>query len=224
MTLRPTLPGRHPSDREILRLAVPALGSLAAEPLYILTDTAVVGHLGTPELGGLAVAGTVLTDRLLPVQLPVLRHDGGRGPGGRGRPVGGRAPATPSRACGWRCSSAVALALGGLLGAPAAGRPDGPVGLGAAPRPAVPADRLAGHGPGDAGPGRRRLPPGPAGHGHAPADRPPGQPGQPGAGARGHLRPRDGAGRLGLGHRRSPRSGRRRCSAATSPATPGRRR
>jgi putative MATE family efflux protein len=54
-------PGGHPFDREILRLAVPALGALAAEPLYILTDTAVVGHLGTPELGGLAVAGTILT-------------------------------------------------------------------------------------------------------------------------------------------------------------------
>ena len=54
-------PGRHPADREILRLAVPALGALAAEPLYILTDTAVVGHLGTPQLGGLAVARTILT-------------------------------------------------------------------------------------------------------------------------------------------------------------------
>lgn len=54
-------PGRHPADREILRLAVPALGALAAEPLYILVDTAVVGHLGTPQLGGLAVAGIVLT-------------------------------------------------------------------------------------------------------------------------------------------------------------------
>src|SRR5437867_6677936 len=52
---------RHPDDREILRLAVPALGALAAEPLYVLTDTAVVGHLGTPQLGGLAVAGTLLT-------------------------------------------------------------------------------------------------------------------------------------------------------------------
>ena len=61
MPRRPTLPGRHPSDREILRLAIPALGSLAAEPLYILVDTAVVGHLGTPELGGLAVAGAILT-------------------------------------------------------------------------------------------------------------------------------------------------------------------
>jgi len=58
---RPIPPGRHPSDREILRLAVPALGALAAEPLYVLTDTAVVGHLGTPQLGGLAVAGTILT-------------------------------------------------------------------------------------------------------------------------------------------------------------------
>jgi putative MATE family efflux protein len=61
VTFLPTLPGRHPSDREILRLAIPALGALAAEPLYILTDTAVVGHLGTPQLGGLAVAGTLLT-------------------------------------------------------------------------------------------------------------------------------------------------------------------
>jgi putative MATE family efflux protein len=52
---------RHPADRDILRLAVPALGALAAEPLYILVDTAVVGHLGTEQLGGLAVAGTVLT-------------------------------------------------------------------------------------------------------------------------------------------------------------------
>jgi putative MATE family efflux protein len=60
---RPALarPGRHPFDREILRLALPALGSLAVEPLYVLTDTAVVGHLGTAQLGGLAVAGTILT-------------------------------------------------------------------------------------------------------------------------------------------------------------------
>ena len=48
-------------DREILRLAVPAFGALAAEPLYVLADTAIVGHLGTRPLGGLGVAGTVLT-------------------------------------------------------------------------------------------------------------------------------------------------------------------
>jgi putative MATE family efflux protein len=54
------LPLAHPHDREILRLAVPALGALAAEPLYILADTAVVGRLGTPQLGGLAVASTIV--------------------------------------------------------------------------------------------------------------------------------------------------------------------
>src|ERR1051325_9553037 len=48
-------------DREIRRLAIPALGALAAEPLYVLVDTAVVGHLGTLQLGGLAVAAVVLT-------------------------------------------------------------------------------------------------------------------------------------------------------------------
>jgi putative MATE family efflux protein len=52
---------RSPFDREILRLAVPALGALIAEPLYILVDTAIVGHLGTRQLAGLAVAGIVLT-------------------------------------------------------------------------------------------------------------------------------------------------------------------
>lgn len=55
-----TRPFAHPHDRQILRLAVPALGALAAEPLYVLADTAVVGRLGTPQLGGLAVASTLL--------------------------------------------------------------------------------------------------------------------------------------------------------------------
>ncbi len=52
---------RSPYDREILRLAVPALGALAAEPLYVLVDTAIVGHLGTPQLASLAIAATALT-------------------------------------------------------------------------------------------------------------------------------------------------------------------
>jgi MATE family, multidrug efflux pump len=51
---------RSPHDREILRLALPALGALAAEPLYLLADTAIVGHLGTPQLAALALAATVL--------------------------------------------------------------------------------------------------------------------------------------------------------------------
>lgn len=41
-------------------LAIPALGTLAVEPLYILVDTAIVGRLGTPQLAGLAIASTVL--------------------------------------------------------------------------------------------------------------------------------------------------------------------
>src|SRR5919112_1448561 len=48
-------------DREILRLAVPALGALAAEPLYVLVDTAIVGHLGTSQLASLAIAATLMT-------------------------------------------------------------------------------------------------------------------------------------------------------------------
>ena len=52
---------RSPYDREISRLALPALGALAAEPLYLLVDTAMVGHLGTPELAALAIAATLLT-------------------------------------------------------------------------------------------------------------------------------------------------------------------
>jgi putative MATE family efflux protein len=54
------LPLRSRYDREILRLAVPALGALAAEPLYLLADTAMVGHLGTEELAALAIAATLL--------------------------------------------------------------------------------------------------------------------------------------------------------------------
>ncbi len=47
-------------DREILRLAVPAFLALVAEPLFLLSDAAIVGHLGTPELAGLGVAAVVL--------------------------------------------------------------------------------------------------------------------------------------------------------------------
>ena len=47
-------------DREIWRLAWPALGALVAEPLYVLADTAIVGRIGTPQLGGLALAASIL--------------------------------------------------------------------------------------------------------------------------------------------------------------------
>jgi putative MATE family efflux protein len=48
-------------DREVFALAIPALGALAAEPLYVLVDTAIVGHLGTTQLASLAIAATVLS-------------------------------------------------------------------------------------------------------------------------------------------------------------------
>jgi Na+-driven multidrug efflux pump len=47
-------------DRRIARLAIPALGSIAAEPLYSLADTAIIGHLGRAALDALAVATSAL--------------------------------------------------------------------------------------------------------------------------------------------------------------------
>ena len=47
------------SARTIFALAFPALGVLAATPLYLLIDTAVVGHLGGLYLAGLAAATTI---------------------------------------------------------------------------------------------------------------------------------------------------------------------
>lgn len=65
MALRPAALTFGPIDREMFVLAVPALGALIAEPLYVLADTAVVGNIGTAELGGLGLAsqvvGTVLS-------------------------------------------------------------------------------------------------------------------------------------------------------------------
>jgi putative MATE family efflux protein len=52
---------RSPHDREIFRLALPALGALAAEPLYVLADTAIVGHLGRPQIAALGLAAAVLS-------------------------------------------------------------------------------------------------------------------------------------------------------------------
>ncbi|HEY2577805.1 MAG TPA: MATE family efflux transporter [Streptosporangiaceae bacterium] len=48
-------------DAEMLRLAVPALGALVAEPLFLLADAAIVGRLGTAPLGSLGVASQALT-------------------------------------------------------------------------------------------------------------------------------------------------------------------
>lgn len=58
--------------KRLLGLAVPALGVLAAEPLYVLVDTAVVGHLGAVPLAGLALGGTLFT--LVSSQLTFLSY------------------------------------------------------------------------------------------------------------------------------------------------------
>lgn len=47
-------------NRDILRLAVPALGALVAEPLFLIVDSALVGHLGVTQLAGLGIASAVL--------------------------------------------------------------------------------------------------------------------------------------------------------------------
>lgn len=54
----PVSPGS--TDREILRLAVPAVGALVAEPVFLLVDAAIVGHLGRLPLAGLGVAAAAL--------------------------------------------------------------------------------------------------------------------------------------------------------------------
>ncbi|MFD4400883.1 MATE family efflux transporter [Kitasatospora sp. NPDC058397] len=54
-------PSRRRHDREILALAVPAFGALVAEPLFLMADSAIVGHLGTPQLAGVGVAAAALS-------------------------------------------------------------------------------------------------------------------------------------------------------------------
>ncbi|MCI0386282.1 MATE family efflux transporter [Streptomyces sp. CNQ085] len=64
MTSAPPPAGRTAArrhDREIIALALPAFGALVAEPLFVMADSAIVGHLGTPQLAGLGVAATLLT-------------------------------------------------------------------------------------------------------------------------------------------------------------------
>lgn len=47
-------------NRQILTLAVPAFGALIAEPLFLLADSALIGHLGTAQLAGVGVSATVV--------------------------------------------------------------------------------------------------------------------------------------------------------------------
>ena len=109
--------GRVPL-REILRLAGPALPVLAAEPLYLLVDTAVVGRLGAVPLAGLAVAGVVFAQ--VTSQLNFLSygttartarlHGAGRRSAAVGEGV--RRPGSPSRSGWWSSGSASSSSAG----------------------------------------------------------------------------------------------------------------
>ncbi len=55
------LPVAPATGRRIAGLALPALGVLAAEPIYLLFDLAVVGRLGAISLAGLAIGGLILS-------------------------------------------------------------------------------------------------------------------------------------------------------------------
>jgi putative MATE family efflux protein len=60
------------TGRRIAGLALPALGVLAAEPVYLLFDLAVVGRLGAVALAGLAIGGLILS--LMSSQLTFLSY------------------------------------------------------------------------------------------------------------------------------------------------------
>lgn len=56
----PRRPDRRALDREILALAIPAFATLVAEPLLLMADSAIIGHLATSALAGLGIATSVV--------------------------------------------------------------------------------------------------------------------------------------------------------------------
>src|SRR3954447_8724440 len=85
--------------RRVATLALPALVVLAAEPLYVLVDTAVVGHLGRTQLAGLAIGGSVMSFAVwLGTGLAYgTTRRAARRPGGAGGPPLRRRPARRRR-------------------------------------------------------------------------------------------------------------------------------
>ena len=53
-------PEGRAQDLQIARLAIPAFAALVCEPLFLLADSAIVGHLGTAQLAALGIAGAAL--------------------------------------------------------------------------------------------------------------------------------------------------------------------
>ena len=86
------LPVAPATGRRIAGLALPALGVLAAEPIYLLFDLAIVGRLGALPLAGLAIGGLILST--LSSQMTFLSYGttarSARFFGARDRDVGGR--------------------------------------------------------------------------------------------------------------------------------------
>src|SRR5436305_12433320 len=118
--------------RKVLGLAVPALGVLAAEPLYVLVDTAVVGHVGAVPLAGLALGGTLFT--LVSSQLTFLSY----GTTARTARLHGAGRRRDAVAEGMQASwlgltiGALLLLIGELAAAPVATALAGPGGIAAA--------------------------------------------------------------------------------------------
>lgn len=96
------------SARRIAALALPALVVLAAEPLYVLVDTAVVGHLGAVPLAAVAVSGSVMS---VAAWFGALMAYGTTGRAARRFGAGDRAAAVAEGVQ----ASWLALALGALL-------------------------------------------------------------------------------------------------------------
>jgi putative MATE family efflux protein len=101
-------------DRRIARLAIPALGAIAAEPLYNLVDTAIVGHLGRGALDALAIATATLSVVVwmaifltTATTTEVSRHAARGEHGAAGRAVG----AAYAVAAGWGAVTTVAVEL-----------------------------------------------------------------------------------------------------------------
>ncbi|WP_213451017.1 MATE family efflux transporter [Rhizomonospora bruguierae] len=100
--------------RRIAGLALPALVVLAAEPLYVLVDTAVVGHLGRVPLAALAIGGSVMT---VAVWLGTVLAYGTTGRSARRYGAGDRAAAVAEGVqASWLAGGAgLLLALAGLV-------------------------------------------------------------------------------------------------------------
>jgi len=105
---------RRSYDREILRLGIPALGALVAEPLYVLVDTAIVGHVGTAQLAGLGIGSTLV---LTAYSTLIFLAYGTTGPVARLLGAGERARAAALGVQGlWLASMlGAALAVAGLV-------------------------------------------------------------------------------------------------------------